>query len=338
MKVFTHTERVVQTREVVMDLLLARCPNTPLIKEMAAEYGLSQTTYKVREEPDDCILCGLCTRVCDHLGISAISSVNRGSGREISPPFNTAPPDCIGCLACAEICPTNCIEFTTNNRTRTIWGKTFEMLADPKGGRSVITKDQAAFFAEKTGVPESYYQTSDATQAARDGRDLPEAAGGGLMNMIYKVSVERCIACGKCELACAFAHGSEGKPATSRINIHRRGPELGTPIVCFQCDAAACVAVCPTEALVRNESTGAVEMVRERCINCRMWRGRVSLRQHAVGRHLPLRAKVRPVRRRSPLRRLLPHRRHRLGAGRGGRHPARSAGSFGAGRRVKQRR
>ena len=55
------------------------------------------------------------------------------------------------------------------------------------------------------------------------------------MEMIYKVSVDRCIACGKCELACAFAHGSEGRPAATRINIHRRGPELGTPIVCFQC-------------------------------------------------------------------------------------------------------
>ena len=39
------------------------------------------------------------------------------------------------------------------------------------------------------------------------------------MKMIYKVSVERCIACGKCELACAFAHGSEGRPAATRINI-----------------------------------------------------------------------------------------------------------------------
>ena len=56
-----------------------------------------------------------------------------------------------------------------------------------------------------------------------------------MMERIYKVSVERCIACGKCELACAFAHGSEGKPAKTRINIFRRGPELGTPVVCFQC-------------------------------------------------------------------------------------------------------
>jgi len=90
------------------------------------------------------------------------------------------------------------------------------------------------------------------------------------MEMIYKVSVARCIACGKCELACAFAHGSEGKPARTRINILRRGAELGTPVVCFQCDDAACVAVCPTEALVRNQETGAIDMVRDRCILCRM--------------------------------------------------------------------
>ena len=90
------------------------------------------------------------------------------------------------------------------------------------------------------------------------------------MEMIFKVSVERCIACGKCELACAFAHGSEGRPAAARINITRRGPEMGTPVVCFQCHEAACAAVCPTEALVRNPGTGAVEMVRERCISCRM--------------------------------------------------------------------
>lgn len=90
------------------------------------------------------------------------------------------------------------------------------------------------------------------------------------MKMIYKVSVERCIACGKCELACAFAHGSEGKPSTSRINIYRRGPELGVPVVCFQCDDAACVAVCPTGALERNPETGAIDMIRSRCISCRM--------------------------------------------------------------------
>jgi Fe-S-cluster-containing hydrogenase component 2 len=89
------------------------------------------------------------------------------------------------------------------------------------------------------------------------------------MEMIFTVAVERCIACGKCELACAFAHGSEGRPSRTRINIHRRGPELGTPVVCFQCHEAACAKVCPTQALQRSPETGAIEMVRERCVLCR---------------------------------------------------------------------
>jgi carbon-monoxide dehydrogenase iron sulfur subunit len=87
---------------------------------------------------------------------------------------------------------------------------------------------------------------------------------------IFRVTVERCIACGKCELACAFAHGAAGNPAKTRINIFRQGLEVGIPVVCLQCDTAACVAVCPTQALARNEHTGAIDMLRSRCISCRM--------------------------------------------------------------------
>lgn len=89
------------------------------------------------------------------------------------------------------------------------------------------------------------------------------------MEMLLRVSVQRCIACGKCELACAFAHGSEGAPARSRIVVYRRGPEIGTPTVCLQCEDAACQAACPAGALVRNPATGAIELHRDRCIRCK---------------------------------------------------------------------
>jgi NADH dehydrogenase/NADH:ubiquinone oxidoreductase subunit G len=167
MKVFTATERVIETRRVVLDLLLARCPETPLIQRVAAEYGVTETSYTPNPEPTDCILCGLCTRVCDHIGVAAISSVDRGWGREIAPPFHQPPPDCIGCLACAEICPTDCIPFTTSNTTRTIWGRTFDMLRDPSNGRAVVTKAQAVHFAERSGVPHSYFETSDQSKRRR---------------------------------------------------------------------------------------------------------------------------------------------------------------------------
>ncbi len=162
MTVLTDTERVTETREVVIDLLLARCPDTPLILKTAAEMGITETSYAKNPEPNDCILCGLCTRVCDHIGVSAIASVSRGWGREIAPPFNQAPPDCIGCLACAEVCPTDYIAFSTSMYSREIWNKKFEMLRCTECGRAHITVDQADRWADTNAVPRSYFETCDA--------------------------------------------------------------------------------------------------------------------------------------------------------------------------------
>jgi anaerobic carbon-monoxide dehydrogenase iron sulfur subunit len=90
-----------------------------------------------------------------------------------------------------------------------------------------------------------------------------------IMEMILRISVDRCIGCGKCELACAFAHGGEGAPAPSRIEVFRRGPEAGTPVTCLQCEEAGCAAACPTGALQRNEATGAIVLSAEQCVQCR---------------------------------------------------------------------
>ena len=90
------------------------------------------------------------------------------------------------------------------------------------------------------------------------------------MPYVYTVTVNKCVACGKCELACAFAHGRNGQAGESRIRIYKRGVELGTPVVCYQCDDAACLRACPVDALVRNEETGAIDVLHDRCIQCRM--------------------------------------------------------------------
>lgn len=163
----TASPRVMEARAVVLDLLLARCPDTPLIKKLAAEHGITQTSYAPNPEPTDCILCGLCTRICDHIGVSAIASSNRGAGREIAPPFGEPPPDCIGCLACAEICPTRCIPYSENGLTRVIWDREFEMLRCSACGQAAITREQAAYFAQRQGVPESYFELCDECKRAR---------------------------------------------------------------------------------------------------------------------------------------------------------------------------
>jgi len=134
--------------------------------------------YLRNPEPTDCILCGLCTRVCDHIGVSAISSVGRGWSREIAPPFHEPPPDCIGCLACAEICPTRCIPFETSSATRTIWGRSFEMVRDPVTGEGLITRAQAEHFAALSGVPAGYFERSDASKRRDTAATFAKLASG----------------------------------------------------------------------------------------------------------------------------------------------------------------
>lgn len=89
------------------------------------------------------------------------------------------------------------------------------------------------------------------------------------------VTPSRCIGCRTCEIACAFSHPvstAAGPPAPGPTRIRAfpvRPPERGIPVVCLQCDQAACVTVCPTQALQRDDRTGAVLVHDDRCIRCR---------------------------------------------------------------------
>lgn len=152
LEVETATPRVVATRRVLVDLLLARCPQTPIVQRLAREHGIERTSYDAHPEPTDCVLCGLCTRVCDAIGVSAIASASRGAGRTIAPPFEEPPADCIGCLACAEVCPTGHIRHDEQGGTRTIWGRVFERQRCPRCGEPHVTVAHVAWAQEK-GLP-----------------------------------------------------------------------------------------------------------------------------------------------------------------------------------------
>jgi len=100
----TDTERVLKNRRIMLELLLARCPDSVRLREMAAEMGVGEPRFPKKN--DDCILCGLCTRVCEErMGVGAISFLNRGSERKVSAPYDKHSPICITCGACKVVCP-----------------------------------------------------------------------------------------------------------------------------------------------------------------------------------------------------------------------------------------
>ena len=106
----TATEKVLKYRRMILELLMARCPDSELIRDMAKEAGLERTRFSLRQDADKCILCGLCVRVCEEIiGANAISFAQRGVHRKIGTPFMELSDTCTGCGECAKICPTDAI-------------------------------------------------------------------------------------------------------------------------------------------------------------------------------------------------------------------------------------
>jgi NADH dehydrogenase/NADH:ubiquinone oxidoreductase subunit G len=105
-------EKPARVRRGVMQLLLARSPESQELKELAARMGVSGTPFpKVTESQRNCVLCGLCIAVCEEaIGASAIGFAGRGVERVVAAPFLAPSETCIACGACAAVCPVGTIQ------------------------------------------------------------------------------------------------------------------------------------------------------------------------------------------------------------------------------------
>lgn len=88
------------------------------------------------------------------------------------------------------------------------------------------------------------------------------------MSLRLVIQPHLCVGCRSCELACAFTHGQDGKPGASRCLTVTVGKDEYVPMLCLQCDHAACVQVCPVGALELDPAAGIVRLDEAKCIRC----------------------------------------------------------------------
>jgi len=121
LKVRTASSRVVRARKMVIELLLATCPQSKTIQDLASAYDVRQQRF--RQEYEDCILCGLCVRMCEEqMMAKAIGFRSRGESRSIGTPFDIPSEDCRLCGGCMYICPACQLRCTYNEPEKAICG------------------------------------------------------------------------------------------------------------------------------------------------------------------------------------------------------------------------
>lgn len=131
MVIKTNSEAVRRARKTVVELLIANHPQDCLVcsrhgecelQDLSRQLGIRQirfagdkrdmpldeSSHSVVRDPNKCILCGRCVRVCEQTqAVHAIGVANRGSDSIVTTPFNHGLADgpCVGCGQCINVCP-----------------------------------------------------------------------------------------------------------------------------------------------------------------------------------------------------------------------------------------
>ena len=105
----TRSERVDKIRKILLELIMAHAPDSPVLKELAKECGADKDRFE--KEASFCILCGLCVRYCAEVKkANAIGFVDRGVRREVAFVPEIAAKECWDCKECFPLCPTEALQ------------------------------------------------------------------------------------------------------------------------------------------------------------------------------------------------------------------------------------
>ena len=101
----TNTEKVKRVQKIILELLIAQCPTSKVLQDLASRIGLNRVRFSPRWE--NCIQCGLCVRMCnEQMMAEAVGFSGRGRSIRIDTPFQENSEVCRKCGGCIYVCPT----------------------------------------------------------------------------------------------------------------------------------------------------------------------------------------------------------------------------------------